>query len=117
VSFQWASPPFETRADYIAQPVARDFKTLAEYQKATGQDRHSKVVGYDVFVHVEKPDLKDPQRVYDIGGFDFRLRPKSAAVDAGTPLPNVTDGFAGRAPDLGALEVGQPVPRYGPAPR
>ncbi len=75
------------------------------------------MVGYDVFVHVEKPDLRDPQRVYDIGGFDFRLRPKSAAVDAGTPLPNVTDGFAGRAPDLGALEVGQPVPHYGPATR
>jgi hypothetical protein len=26
----------------------------------------------------------------------------------------VTDGFNGRAPDLGALEVGQPVPHYGP---
>jgi len=28
----------------------------------------------------------------------------------------VTDGFAGRAPDLGALEVGAPVPHYGPRP-
>jgi len=115
VSFRWASPPFAERADYIAQPVARDFKTLADYRKATGQDAHSKIVDYDVFVHVSKPDIKDPQRVYDIDGFDFGLRPKSAAVDAGTPLPNVTDGFVGRAPDLGALELGQPVPRYGPA--
>jgi hypothetical protein len=26
----------------------------------------------------------------------------------------VTDDFAGQAPDLGALEVGRPIPRYGP---
>jgi hypothetical protein len=30
-------------------------------------------------------------------------------------LPNVTDGFTGRAPDLGALELGQLPPRYGPS--
>jgi len=35
-------------------------------------------------------------------------------VDRGLSLPTVTDGFAGRAPDLGALEVGQAVPHYGP---
>jgi hypothetical protein len=29
----------------------------------------------------------------------------------------VTDGFAGKAPDLGALEVGQAVPVYGPRPK
>ncbi len=32
-------------------------------------------------------------------------------VDAGTVLPGVTDGFTGRAPDLGALESGRGVPR------
>jgi hypothetical protein len=26
----------------------------------------------------------------------------------------VTDGFAGAAPDLGAIEVGQAAPHYGP---
>jgi hypothetical protein len=31
-------------------------------------------------------------------------------------LPNITDGFAGQAPDLGALEVGQVPPHYGPRP-
>jgi hypothetical protein len=35
-------------------------------------------------------------------------------VDAGFRLPNVNDGFAGRAPDLGAYEVGQAAPIYGP---
>jgi hypothetical protein len=31
-------------------------------------------------------------------------------------LPNVTDGFSGKAPDIGALEVGKPAPHYGPRP-
>ena len=37
-----------------------------------------------------------------------------AAVDAGVALPTVNDDFSGRAPDLGALEVGRPAPHYGP---
>jgi hypothetical protein len=28
--------------------------------------------------------------------------------------PNLTDGFAGAAPDLGAIELGQATPHYGP---
>jgi hypothetical protein len=35
-------------------------------------------------------------------------------VDAGVRLTGVNDDFTGRAPDLGALEVGRPVPHYGP---
>jgi hypothetical protein len=44
------------------------------------------------------------------------LRRGSAAIDRGTPLATVTDRFAGRAPDLGALELGAPLPVYGPRP-
>jgi len=29
-------------------------------------------------------------------------------------LPNITDGFLGKAPDLGAYEYGAPLPHYGP---
>jgi hypothetical protein len=32
-------------------------------------------------------------------------------------IPNVNDGFTGKAPDLGALEAGQPLPQYGPRPQ
>jgi hypothetical protein len=42
------------------------------------------------------------------------LRPGSAAIDAGVELPTITDGFTGIAPDLGAYELGAPVPVYGP---
>ena len=114
VSFRWSSPPFEQRFNYIDAPVAREFATLRAYQRATGQDAHSRLVDYDVFVNVTPPDLSDPQRLYDPDSLDFNLRPRSVAIDAGTVLPNITDGYTGRAPDLGALERGLPAPHYGP---
>jgi hypothetical protein len=45
---------------------------------------------------------------------NFRLKPASKAVDAGVIIPTVNDGFTGRAPDLGALEVEKAGPKYGP---
>ena len=91
----------------------RRFKTLKDYADATGQDRHSVLVDYDVFVKVTPPG-PDPRTLYKPADFDFQLRPGSVAVDAGVTLPGVNDGFTGRAPDLGAYEVGQPAPHYGP---
>ena len=97
----------------------REFATLAEYSQATGQDRNSVLVDYDVFVNVPRLDAQDVtslQKLYKAEDLDFRLRPGSAAVDPGVFLPTVTDGFGGRAPDLGALEVGATPPHYGPRP-
>ena len=104
------------RADAGAGRPADGF-VLEAYAQATKQDQHSVLVDYDVFVKVTKLDGKDlatVQRLYKAADLDFRLKPGSAAVDRGVALPNVTDGFAGQAPDLGALEVGQPLPTYGP---
>ena len=94
------------------------YKTLAEYQQGSGQDRHSVLVDFDVFVNVPKLD-RDPktvQRLYKFEDYDFRLKSGSAAIDKGVVIPNVNDGFTGSAPDLGALEAGQPPPHYGPRP-
>jgi hypothetical protein len=74
-------------------------------------------VDYDVFVNLPRldgKDLRSVQKLYKAEDFDFRLKPNSAAVDRGIALPNVTDGFSGQAPDLGALEVGQQMPHVGP---
>jgi hypothetical protein len=123
-SFGWNSPPAGTLADYLAPghtPVleTRRFPTLAEYSAATGQDRNSVLVDYDVFVNVPRLDAQDfanVQKVYRAEDFDFTLRAGSAAIDRGVVLPNVSDEFAGAAPDLGAHELGAPVPHYGPRP-
>jgi hypothetical protein len=45
---------------------------------------------------------------------NFQLRPNSPAVDAGIVLPTINDGYKGKAPDLGAFELGLPMPQYGP---
>jgi hypothetical protein len=42
------------------------------------------------------------------------LKAGCAALDAGTILPNINDGFVGTGPDLGAYELGQTLPAYGP---
>ncbi len=103
-----------------AQLEQRKYVTFEEYVRDTKQDQHSVVLGYDVFVNVPKLDAKDLfriQHIYKADDADFRLKPGSAAVDRGIELPNITDGFTGRAPDLGALELGQAPPIYGPRPR
>jgi hypothetical protein len=123
-SFRWNAPRAGVVADYnrpghMAELAAREFRTLREFSRATGQDRHSVLVDYDVFIKVPKLDAQDAasvQTLYDARDLDFRLRPGSAAVDRGTALATVTEGFAGRAPDLGALELGAPLPVYGPRP-
>jgi hypothetical protein len=67
-----------------------------------------------VFVNVPRPERSDPQRLYNPEDMDFRLKPHSAAIDAGTMLATINDTYAGKAPDLGAYEFGQPLPDYGP---
>jgi len=52
----------------------------------------------------------------DPSQYDLRLKPGTAAVDAGTLLPNVNDLYRGKAPDLGCYELGEPLPHYGPRP-
>jgi hypothetical protein len=90
---------------------------MADYAAATGQDRHSVAVDYDAFVNVRRLDAQDAasvQRLYKAADFDFRLKAGSAAVDRGLMLPTVTDGYLGKAPDLGAVEAGHSMPHYGP---
>ena len=122
VAFQWSAPKAGARADYTGPDHRADldtlkFLSLEEYRKGTGQDQHSILVDYDVFTRVPMLDAQDSrtiQKVYKAEDFDFSLRAGAVAIDRGVPLANVNDGFAGRAPDLGALERGRPVPHYGP---
>ena len=94
--------------------VQRAFSTLKDYSRATGQDRHSVLLDYDAFVNARAPDYSDPTHVVQPDSVDLHLRAKSKAIDAGVVLPNITDGYGGKAPDLGAYEYGQPEPHYGP---
>lgn len=94
---------------------SRGFATLAELRAATGQEQHGVELDLDIFENkMTLPDPAKPHAVYHSMDLNFRLKPGSKAVDAGVHIPTVNDGFSGRAPDLGALELGQPEPHYGP---
>ena len=116
--YTWLGPKPGVRVDYDIEPKsAPRFSTLAELSAATGQETHGLEIDYDIFESLQPPvapDSSRPGRPYDAIALDFRLKPNSKAVDAGVRLPTINDGFAGKAPDLGAYEVGQPVPVYGP---
>jgi hypothetical protein len=71
------------------------------------------VVGDTAFASGVRPPESDKEAIR-VDATDVRLSPKSNAVDAGQPLPGINDGFSGKAPDLGAYEVGAPLPHYGP---
>jgi hypothetical protein len=55
----------------------------------------------------------------DIGGGQTRevtdpvVSQPNPVIDAGAPLPNFNDDFAGKAPDLGAFEIGRPPLEFG----
>ncbi len=113
--YVWKSPAAGTLRDYTIQNSDyQEFLNLADFRRATGQEQHGMELDYDAFINLRPPDPGQPHAIYDNRDLDFRLRPGSAALDAGCRLSNINDDFGGKAPDLGALEAGQPLPVYGP---
>jgi hypothetical protein len=104
--FEWLKP---------AGPGGRraKFASFDEFRRKTGLEAHGLAVDFDVFRRAARVDYAE-RRVLRAEELDLRLRPGSAPVDAGVRLPNVNDDFTGKAPDLGAYELGRDPPRYGP---
>lgn len=112
--FTWLAPK---PGEKIYEPNAADWKTfatLAEFRAATKQELHGVEVDFDCFEGLAPPDPSKRHAVYHAMDLNFRLKAGSKAIDAGAVIPTVNDGFAGKAPDLGALEAGNPEPQYGP---
>ena len=113
--FEWLSPAGGAAVDYPADRAGtRRLATLEALRAATGQEAHGLTVDYGIFESLRPPDPAKPHAVYEARELDFRLKPGGRAVDAGVVLPGLNDGYAGRAPDLGAYEAGAPLPHYGP---
>lgn len=115
--YNWMAPTQPGQTLYYNKPEDwKFFPTLAALRAATGQETHGVELDFDVFEKMTPPDPAPQKRhaVYHAMDLNFRLRPGSQAIDAAQPLPTINDTFTGRAPDLGALELGQPAPHYGP---
>ena len=81
--------------------------------------RKAPVLKHAVFVDVATAFASGARPPLDIARqepktIDLRLSPRSGAVDAGQILAGLNDGYHGKAPDLGACELGDPLPHYGP---
>jgi parallel beta-helix repeat protein len=76
-------------APFASVPGNGDVPDLATFRSLTGQEAHGRF-GDPLFAN--------------LAGQDFHLSPGSPALDAGTPIAGVTDGFLGAAPDAGAYE-------------
>jgi hypothetical protein len=88
--------------------------TFDDFRSKSGIEHHSVWLGegspFASGIRVPA-DFKEQFR---IAVNDLRLKPKSKAVDAGLVLPNLNDDYAGKGPDLGAYELGEALPHYGP---
>jgi len=104
--FDWGDAPEAFRWEN------RRFRDVESFARAIGIEGHGR--------RVRKEEIFESWRIpAEPGPVDFQhltLRPGSSAVDAGARVANVNDDFTGAAPDLGAYELGKPLPHYGPRP-
>lgn len=113
--FQWSAPKTGVTVDYeIDRSRAEKFASLEDLRKATGQEMHGVQVDYDIFENLRAPAADKPHAVYHARDLNFQLKAGGKAIDAAVLVPNVNDDYTGKAPDLGALELGRPAPIYGP---
>ncbi len=111
--YKWLAP---AKGGTMYSPKPEDwqtFETLAEMSTATGYETHGIEVDYDIFENVSKP-VNNEYAVYHAMDLNFNLKPDSKPVDAGVVIPTLNEDFVGKAPDLGAVEVGAPPMKYGP---
>ncbi|MCC7383122.1 MAG: right-handed parallel beta-helix repeat-containing protein [Deltaproteobacteria bacterium] len=87
------------------------FNSLTELQTRTTEVH---AVGVDLAIFAQAPAFPASGPFPALSSADLRLAAGGAAIDRGVALPSVNDGFAGAAPDLGAYELGEPLPTYGP---
>jgi hypothetical protein len=90
------------------------YATLADFAEKTGMEKHGLALPSPAGLFAAA--VKIPADKEKCEPLDARLAPASAAVDKGEVLPGINDGFAGKAPDIGAVEQGSELPQYGPRP-
>jgi hypothetical protein len=90
------------------------YADLPGLRAASGQQIHG--IRVNRTTCFETFDVPGPPPFTTIPPQWMTLKASCAAVDAGVALPNINDDYAGSAPDMGAYEVGQPLPHYGPRP-
>jgi len=122
-----SKPDWRTDADYdgfawskvpdMARPFwwsgREKFTTLEAFARTLGIETHAVALEMDDLFEVGDVltyalEMWSPRRL--------TLKPACKAVDAGLPVPGLCEEFSGKAPDLGAYELGARPTHYGPRP-
>jgi hypothetical protein len=112
--YLWLAPALGGTVYEPREEEWQAFPDLAAMRSKTGQEQHGIEVDFDIFESLSPPDPGLRHAVYHAMDLNFALKPTATAVDAGVIIPTVNDDYAGKAPDLGALETGRAAPHYGP---
>lgn len=114
-NYRWVSPGNGELRNYsITMKEGKAFSSLKAFSDASGLEKHGIELNYDVFEKLQPPKQTLAGLIYHAVDLNFKLKQGGKAADAGVRLPNVNDGFSGKGPDLGALEIGITEPIYGP---
>ena len=135
-SFQWNSPPWNIPADYsglllarspgagaaaASQPdirgaPVRDARGIQPGDASGPAQRRCGLRHLRQRPEAGRARSQEGSEALQGGRLRFQAQAGFGGNRSGVILPNVTDGFTGQAPDLGALELGQAPPHYGPRP-
>lgn len=102
---------FDWRDNALAFKWGDRYPDLEAFSAATGLEPHGIRIDKDrcfsgLRIPQSPPASMEKQHM--------TLTSHCAAVDAGVVLPNINDSYLGKAPDLGAYELGGLLPWYGP---
>ena len=99
-----------TTGAFTGRLGAIPFASLAELRAMTTEMHAVQIGASDFATPPQLPASPFPS----VAPPDLRLASGGAAIDVGVAIPNLTDGYTGTAPDLGAYELGATPPAYGP---
>ena len=107
---------------YVAQDARKfanwnekKYDTLEAFRKGTAQEQHGMMLSEFAGVFAQSVVLPtDPKTIEPISRNAPALTENSPVVDKGEVIPNINEDFRGRAPDIGAWELGGKIPHYGP---
>ena len=103
----WRGQGFHARITFVNNIFCGLVPSTKEECDAIRTEPRS-AAGYGDFHFENNLTDHDPKGLFTCeNDTDFRLKEGSPALDKGLVIPNITDGFKGKAPDMGAFEAGE----------
>jgi len=118
--FDWGTGAGERLNNPFVWDTGKDgartaYPDIQSFSKAFGVEQHGIRVERDkIFESFTGVSYNKDKNRGKVAVQYMTLKPGCSAIDAGVAMPNINDGYRGKAPDLGAYEFGKPVPHFGP---